>query len=116
VASNWIPGARFLTRIERRLEAGGSAVEVQSAPRPSRRNYDGEKLSLGEVLQRCRTAGNDIYVGHTGGEIDLRRRGLAYAQTKPWKVRTASTPGVMVAKNWIRGKRFLSIIEELLAR
>jgi hypothetical protein len=76
------------------------------------RNYDGIR-ELEDVLSYCRQI-NEIEVGHTGGESDLRRRGIEYAKNKPWKWRNPKeNRGVTDRRNWMRGDRFLKIIEEM---
>ena len=78
---------------------------------PGVKNYD-DILSLDAMLERCRVLGNVIHVGHTGGEVDLLRRPLAYLEDKPWKWRDPRTnTGVAIAKNWISGTRFVELIE-----
>lgn len=108
--SNWIPGARFLSLVAS-LPASAS---TPGGPAPAREaNYDGV-LSLDEMLSLCAARGGAILVGHSGGEGDLRTRGLAHASQKRWKWRDPRTNrGVADRANWISGDRFAALIARL---
>jgi hypothetical protein len=76
------------------------------------RNFDGV-LPLAEMLEKCRTVGNAISVGHVNGESDLLIRPLAYLEAKPWKWRNPVTnAGARIQRNWIPGGRFVALIEQ----
>jgi len=71
-------------------------------------------LPLDEMLSLCATRGGAILVGHSGGEADLRTRGLAHASQKRWKWRDPRTNrGVADRANWISGDRFAALIARL---
>jgi len=108
--SNWIPGARFLSLIA----SLPASVSVPAGPAPARElNYDGV-LSLNDMLSLCAARGSAILVGHSGGEADLRTRGLAHASQKRWKWRDPRTNrGVADRANWISGDRFATLIGRL---
>jgi hypothetical protein len=57
-----------------------------AAPDPDLSNYDGI-LPFGTMREECRKRRNQIQVGHSGGEADLLRRDLLYAENKAWKWR-----------------------------
>ncbi len=106
---NWIAGTAFL-RLIASLGAGSAPQTGQAVRTP---NYDGVS-SFSEVVDACRAEGRAIQVGHTGGESDLARRGLAFAQGKRWKWRSPATNrGVIDAANWIAGDRFAGLMDRL---
>lgn len=108
--SNWIPGARFLNLV---AQLPASAPNPGGAAPAREVNYDGV-LSLDEMLSLCATRGGAILVGHSGGEGDLRTRGLAHASQKRWKWRDPRTNrGVADRANWISGDRFAALIARL---
>lgn len=76
------------------------------------KNYE-STLSLAEVLDLCKSEGDQVWVGHTGGESNLKQRGLSYALAKPWKWRRGDTAGAVSPSNWIAGSRFPLVIESL---
>lgn len=83
--------------------------------RSDARNYDGQ-ATLDEILDMCRQRGDEISVGHRGGEEALRKAGYAYAARKRWKWRDrdhATNEGHVVPKNWISGKRLVKIAESM---
>jgi hypothetical protein len=73
-------------------------------------NYNGI-LPFHEMRKKCREPGNTIQVGHIGGEADLRRRDLVYAEKKPWKWRYETNKGVVNPRNWLDGALWLKIVE-----
>lgn len=108
--SNWIPGARFLSLVAQ-LPASASTPGDTAPAREA--NYDGV-LTLDEMLSLCAARGGAILVGHSGGEADLRTRGLAHASQKRWKWRDPRTNrGVADRANWISGDRFAALIAHL---
>lgn len=94
---------RFMNAVARYPRATGVSVA---------QNYE-SKLSLAGALERCRLEGNAVWIGHTGGEADLRMRGVAYALAKQWKWRRADTGGAIGRANWISGTRFAALIASL---
>ena len=109
---NWIRCDRFAHVIES-MSAGKArtpAGEISNAPV---KNYDGV-LSFEEVIDLARERGNSIQVGHTGGEADLRIRGLPYMRGKRWKWRDPKTNrGIAQANNWIGAERFIRLCDRL---
>jgi hypothetical protein len=76
------------------------------------RNYE-STLSLDQMLGLCEDEGDKIWVGHTGGEANLKQRGMAYALAKRWKWRRTDTAGAVSPANWISGSRFPVVIASL---
>lgn len=107
--ANWIPGKRFLALIE----SLGASVDSDRTRKSRTPNYDGQ-LGYDEMVAACREYGNIIQVGHIGGEVDLKMRGLAYARGKRWKWRDKRTNrGVIEPANWISGERFATLADRL---
>ena len=86
--------------VTRRLE--NAVARCRATGTPGTKNYE-SKLSLADALELCRLEGDAIWIGHTGGEENLRSRGLAYAQAKSWKWRRVQTDGAITRANWIPG-------------
>jgi hypothetical protein len=89
-----------------------SAVEAYRTQHP-RRDWDGENESLEQVEAWCQAFGDEVEVGHTNGERDLRIKGYEYAVRKPWRWRDAS--GRKGGLQWLPGTKFLELIGELRA-
>lgn len=98
--------------VSRRLRAAVARVARSNGGGAGVPNYEA-RVTLDEVLRMCRERGDEIFVGHTGGEADLRARGAAYARQKPWKWRQADTGGTVDPANWIAGSRFVRLVESL---
>ena len=75
--------------------------------------YFNAKISFDEMREKCQKEGDKIWVGHRGGEVDLRKRNLGYVKNpeKQWKWRDQKTKGHAVERNWLSGTRWLKIID-----
>jgi hypothetical protein len=74
-------------------------------------NWDG-KLGFTKMREKCREPGNEIQVGHEGGEAALLKSTLVDAEKKQWKWRDPETnKGTIIPGNWLRGADWLEIVE-----
>ncbi len=74
--------------------------------------WDG-KLSFHDMREKCRKSGNEIQVGHVGGEAALLKLSLVDAEEKrDWKWRYPEmNKGHIIPGNWLPGARWLEIVE-----
>lgn len=80
------------------------------------RNYE-DACSFEEVVNLCRKKGDAIVVGFDGGVIGLRATTRNELKSRPafkWDDAESGTASKDV-RNWIRGRRFLEIVEKLRA-
>ncbi len=78
------------------------------------RNYE-DACPFEEVMNLCRENGDAIVVGFDGGVIRLQAATLNELKTRPafkWDHAETGT-GSKDVRNWIRGRRFLEIVEKL---
>jgi hypothetical protein len=85
--------------------------DVEPRERPGVPNWDG-KLPFPDMREKCRELGNNIQVGHVGGEDALLTLSLVEAKKKQWKWRDPETnKGRIIPGNWLPGARWLEIVE-----
>ncbi len=80
-----------------------------------RRNYGGTS-GFEEVMGLCEENGNTIVIGFDGGAGKLRTSSLDELnkrQAFKWDLAEGGT-GVKDMRNWIRGRKFLEIVEGLM--
>ena len=76
--------------------------------------WDG-KLSFHDMREKSRKLGNEIQVGHVGGEAALLKLSLVDAEEKrDWKWRYPEmNKGHIIPGNWLPGARWLEIVESV---
>jgi hypothetical protein len=72
-------------------------------------------LSYDDVVALCRQEGDAVWVGFSGGERKLRTDSAARLNVRRWKWDRGDSPlnARKDRSNWIPGRRFLAILEEL---
>ena len=92
-------------------------VRLREAVKRYRREGDPDIHNYNDILpfdamrKKSRELGDKIWVGHTGGETDLRKRDLVYAEKKSWKWRDEATRGRWDRRNWLSGVLWLEVVE-----
>jgi len=74
------------------------------------RNFEGA-LPFKEMREKCKM-GKEIQVGYVGGETALLKLNLVEAERRQWKWRYPNlTGGRITPGNWLKGARWLEIVE-----
>jgi hypothetical protein len=81
---------------------------IDSLPDPTILYFDG-LLSFEEMRKKCRES--EIMIGFVGGEATLLKLSLVEAEQKQWKWRDRNNKGATTSGHWLRGARWLEIVE-----
>lgn len=105
-----------ISRHSRNQQAHHSHTSQVGKAQPVRLNYTG-KLPLQDMLDLCKSRGDAIVVGFSGGRTALENSSLVHLEQRYFKwdnVKKGS--GTKNTRNWIPGKTFAWVIERKAAR
>ena len=110
LSANVLGCNHYVTKqFERAIELS-DYVEGINQSKDSKKNYKGKK-QLNEILEDCKTQGDELLIGFTGGVPKLKQKTASELTQYLFKWDKKENPiGNKIPKNWIPGSTFLKVI------